>query len=504
MKFTMVSEEILKSKRDLYVVGLFKADEESYKTDRFFDKLNETFGGALSDMLDASGFVPDFKKKLLFYTGADIPSKRVLFIGLGEADKFNIERARQAAGTITADARESNVKSIVLPLFGEEVLKEGTGEIAQAEVEGFILGSYRFLECKTEEIEKEKQKEVEEISFLSLNEADAGVLESALYRGKIIAEAANYARDLASYPGNRATPTMLAEEALKIAEDELIKCTIFEREDMERMGMGAFVGVARGSEEPPKFIVLDYNPPSGSNNRMLIIGKGLTFDSGGISIKPGKNMEEMKFDMSGAAAVLGIMKVLPEIKIPHRVIGVIPATENLPGGRAYKPGDILTSYSGKTIEVISTDAEGRLILADAISFAIKEYNPSAIIDLATLTGACVVALGHHATGLMGNNQSLMEKIKDAAELTGEKVWELPLWDEYSEQIKSDFADVKNTGGPDGGAITAAAFLKKFVGQVPWIHLDIAGTAWDNKDKPYIPKGPSGFGVRLIVQFLNNY
>jgi leucyl aminopeptidase len=271
---------------------------------------------------------------------------------------------------------------------------------------------------------------------------------------------------------------------------------------MERHGMGALLGVARGSHEPPKFIILEYRGAARSERPIVLVGKTVTFDSGGISLKPAENMEQMKADMTGGAAVLAAIRAAARLRLPLNIVGLIPATENMPGGRATKPGDILTSLSGKTIEVINTDAEGRLILADALTYAAR-YKPEVLVDIATLTGACVVALGNHAIGVLGNDERLIGELKDAGEHCGERAWQLPLWEEYFEQIKSDVADVKNTGGRPGGTITAAAFLSKFVGDATWAHLDIASTDWSDRERAYLPKGATGVGTRLLIQFLCN-
>jgi leucyl aminopeptidase len=298
------------------------------------------------------------------------------------------------------------------------------------------------------------------------------------------------------------TPSDLALGAREVARRRGVTLKILDTTQMEKLGMNALLGVARGSSEPAKFIILEYYGRRKSDPPMILVGKGLTFDSGGISIKPSEKMDEMKADMAGGAAVMGTIMAAADLRLPVNVVGMIPATENLPGGGAYKPGDILKSLSGQTIEVITTDAEGRLILADALTYALR-YKPAAIIDLATLTGACIVALGDHVIGMLGTDDSLKDKIRKAADRTGERVWELPLWEDYHELIKSDVADFKNSGGRAGGTITAAVFLSKFVENVPWVHLDIAGPAWLAKDKPYIPRGASGVGVRLMVQVLRD-
>ena len=298
------------------------------------------------------------------------------------------------------------------------------------------------------------------------------------------------------------TPSILAKEAEGIAGRKGVSCTVLDKVKLKELGMNALLSVASGSNEEPKFIILEYKGDEADATPIVLVGKGITFDSGGICIKPSDKMDEMKSDMAGGAAVMGAIMACADLGLPLNIVGLIPATENMPSGTALKPGDVFTSYSGKTIEVINTDAEGRLILADALAYASK-YKPAAIIDLATLTGACVIALGEEVIGMFGTDDKLKSELEEAARETGELVWELPLWESYQEKIKSDIADYKNHGGRPAGAITAAAFLSKFVGDFPWVHLDIAGPAWTDKDKTYTPKGASGAGVRLLVEFLRN-
>jgi leucyl aminopeptidase len=344
---------------------------------------------------------------------------------------------------------------------------------------------------------------MKEFALIAETEKACNIIRSAAKEAEIISRAVCFTRDMVSAPGNEMTPTDMANEARKIAKRKNIKLTVLNEAEMQKIGMNALLAVARGSEEPAKLIILEYRGGNKSDPPIVLVGKGLTFDSGGISIKPSEKMEEMKSDMAGGAAVMGAIMAAADLSLKVNAVGLIPATENLPGGRAYKPGDILKSLSGQTIEVLSTDAEGRLILADALTYA-GRFKPVAIVDIATLTAACVIALGDHVTGMIGTDDKLKQKIKNAADATEEKVWELPLWEDYYELIKSDVADYKNHGGRPGGAITAAAFLSKFVGNYPWVHLDIAGPAWLTKDKPYIPKGASGVGVRLMVQFLRHW
>jgi leucyl aminopeptidase len=297
-----------------------------------------------------------------------------------------------------------------------------------------------------------------------------------------------------------ATTGYLADTARDIASRYDLKCRIYEQAELEELGMNALVGVGKGAAEPPRLIVLEYRGPSAGERPVALIGKGITFDSGGISIKPGAGLEEMKTDMGGAAAVLGTMEAAAGLRLAVNLVGIIPTAENMPDGKAFRPGDVLTSLSGQTIEITNTDAEGRLILCDALHFA-QQFEPLEMIDLATLTGACVVALGHEASGVMGNNQRLVDELKQAGEECGERIWQLPLWEEYGETMKSDIADLRNAGSRDGGSITAGWFLKQFVGKNEWAHLDIAGTAWSDKARPYSPKGATGVGVRLLIQYL---
>jgi leucyl aminopeptidase len=338
--------------------------------------------------------------------------------------------------------------------------------------------------------------------LLAEDAAEAREYEKALKPAEIVARSENFARDLAMRPGNVATPSYLAAAATKIAEDFGLKITVLDRADMEREGMKALLAVAQGSEEEPRFIALEYNGGAKDAQPLVLIGKGVTFDSGGISIKPAERMEEMKFDMCGAAAVLGAMRGIAELKLKINVVGIVPSTENLPSGRAFKPGDVIGSHLGKTIEIVNTDAEGRLILADALSYA-RRFNPVAMVDAATLTGACVIALGFHAIGMMGTDGDLIEEIRSAGIRSGERCWPLPLWDEYREQIDSTIADMKNSGGRAAGAITAGWFLKEFAGEVPWVHLDIAGTAYRDEAAPYLRKGATGVPTRLFIEWVRS-
>ena len=364
----------------------------------------------------------------------------------------------------------------------------------QAAIEGLVLGSYQFNELKTTDTN----------NFNIKSATIYGIRKKVIEKGNKIAQGVCLARDLDNRPGNIATPSHLAENAKKIGKEGGMKVTIFDRDKFTKMGMGALAGVAAGTDVPPKFIIMEYWGGPKKQKPKILVGKGLTFDSGGISIKPSSKMDEMKYDMCGSGVVLGVMKIIQALKPKINIIGIIPSTENMSGDKAYRPGDVLTAYNGKTIEVLNTDAEGRLILADALSYASKHYSPEYILDFATLTGAVVVALGHIATGIMGTNKKLIKKIKTAAENTDEKVWEFPLWDEYLDQVKSNIADVKNVGAPmQAGSIAGGAFLKSFVkDDIPWCHFDIAGTAWGDKNISYQNKGTAtGEVIRLVVNLL---
>jgi leucyl aminopeptidase len=459
---------------------------------------DRALGGQIRGLIASGEFTGRLNQVLLLHLRGEIPAKRILLAGLGKKKDLNTEKIRQAMGSAGRAIREAGIKSFSTPLHGRGQNKISTSESAQSIVEGCLLGLYQFTAYRTEK--RDEIKAVEQITLLDRADGKIAEVAGGSRTGQILAEAVNYVRDLCNHPSNVVTPSRLAEEARTIAKEFGLTCRVIEKAEAESLGMGAFLGVARGSLEPPKFIILEYTGGKKKDPPIVIVGKSITFDSGGISIKPAEKMEQMKTDMSGGATVLGTMKALAQLRLPVSVVGILPATENMPSGTAVKPGDVVRAMSGKTIEVINTDAEGRMILADALAFAAR-YKPSALVDLATLTGACVVALGTHATGVMGTSPKLIDRLKAAGEHSGERVWELPLWDEYQEQIKSDVADMKNVGGRGGGAITAAAFLQKFVGDIPWAHLDIAGTSWNDEARPYAPKGATGVGVRLLIQWL---
>ncbi|MBU0528387.1 leucyl aminopeptidase [bacterium] len=471
-----------KTQTDLFAVGVFedlKLSVIGKETDKYLD-------GQISVAITNGDIKGKSGETSLLYG----KKKRILVVGLGEKKKFDEEAIRVAGGTVLKTAIAKKLKTVAMELFGSR----NAASFSQAIAEGIILGSYQFITYKTQD------KELFEVGSAEVINADA----KAVKKGSIIASAVCFARDVENHPGNVTTPTKLAKLAKEIALEGDMKLTVFDREKFTKMGMGAFAGVALGTGEPPKFILLEYNGGKSNEKPIALVGKGLTFDSGGISIKPSASMDEMKFDMCGGGVVLGVMKAVAQTKPKVNIVAAIPATENLSGDKAYKPGDILTAYNGKTIEVLNTDAEGRLILADALAYVSKHYKPQYILDFATLTGAVVIALGHIATGIMGTDDKLIDKVKKSSTNTGEKVWEFPLWDEYCEQIKSEIADIKNVGAArEAGSIAAGAFLKEFVEEgIPWVHFDIAGTAYNNKESSLTyKKGASGVIIRLVLDMI---
>lgn len=499
MKLNFKDAELVKQKADALIVGIFEDG-----LDAVAKEVNAKLEGKITELLKTEEFKGRSNTTALIHTFGRLPADRLVLVGLGKQKEFTIEKLRQASAVSASFARDKGFKAAVTSLHLHDVSGAGSEEVGQAVAEGSLLALYRFGKYKTEkDAVQELSKQLETLILPERDKQRRSDLEKGAAAGEKIATAVGYARDLVSEPAGELTPLAMADRAKELARRHGFKCTILMPDQIKRLKMGAFLAVAQGSHQPPRFVVLEYKGGKASEKPLVFVGKAITFDSGGISIKPSEGMGEMKDDMSGGAAVLGAISAAAMLKLPLNIVGLVPATENLPGGSAYKPGDVLRSMSGLTIEVISTDAEGRLILSDALAYAAR-YKPAAIIDLATLTGACVIALGHVNTGLMGNNEDLMKKIEAAAQMTAEKVWRLPMDDEYAEQIKSDIADVKNVGGRPAGTITAGWFLKKFAGDFPWAHLDIAGTAWTTEAKPYVPKGSTGVGVRLLTQLARDW
>ena len=494
MKISVAAGMIEKQKTDGAVILLFEDEKPGAAAGR----IDKALGGMIARLMKRGDFKPKPGGVHLLYPEGRIVAERLVLAGLGKRKDLDLNRLRQAAGKAAPHLRAAGARNIMIAADG---LGSGAEETAQALTEGSVLGLYRFLKYKTKE-ENNNKEDVQAVTIVTESAASLKAMQKGAKTGEVIAGSTMMVRDMVSSPPVDMTPAIVAAKARETAREFGLKLQVLERSGMEKLGMGALLGVASGSAQPPKFIILEYRK-GGGKPFIALVGKTITFDSGGISIKPSENMDKMKDDMSGGAAVLGALRTVAALKLPLNIVGLLPATENMPGGSAYKPGDVLRTLSGQTIEIINTDAEGRLILSDALAYACR-YKPAVIVDIATLTGACRVALGQEAMGMLGTDDKLKQKIREAGEKTGERVWELPLWEGYYDQIKSDVADMKNAGGRDGGAITAAALLSRFVQDYPWVHLDIAATAWTEKDRPYTPKGATGIGVRLLTQFLRDY
>ena len=454
--------------------------------------VDQATGGAVGRVLAAGDFTGKKDETAVVYpTG---PAPRILLVGLGKPDEIDRSAIRRAAAIVAKRARGLGVARGAFYVPPEARAKLPPAEVGQSIAEGLAQGGWQYNDMKKPGEDRKPPLERFEI----LAHDGPAELTQGHRIGEAIGAGQTFARGLQVLPGNVATPSYIANQARELATRHGFGITILDKAGIVKEKMGALLSVAQGSAEEPRFIAIEYK---GSDAKpVVLIGKGVTFDTGGISIKPAQNMEDMKYDMSGAAAVLGTFEALGRLKPKVHVVGLIPSTENMPSGTAVKPGDVVTSHLGKTIEVINTDAEGRLILCDALSYA-RRYQPAAVVDIATLTGAIVVALGHTAAGVMGDDPKLVEELKAAGERAGERIWELPLWEDYRDLMKSDIADVKNSGGRPAGSISAGWFLREFVDGFPWAHLDIAGTAYSDREEPTRVKGPTGMGVRLFTEFV---
>ncbi|KJU83875.1 multifunctional aminopeptidase A [Candidatus Magnetobacterium bavaricum] len=473
---------------------------EDHRAD-FYAGMDDKTGGLIKRVFDAKAFSGKHgQTTLLYVNNMDVQS--LLLVGLGKLSELSQDKLRRSGGKAFSALKDKGVTSVTVAtsiLKTDGVVLDAHFRAAHYFLEGALLSQYRFNRYKTST--DDNNKDIKEVVVLCPTD------DVSVQWLEVVVSAVGFAKDLTNTPANDMTPTHLSEAALALrSEDVTVK--VLELEDIEREGMGSYLAVAKGSAEPPKFIILEYTGGSREYPGAIkdvapvaIVGKSVTFDSGGLSLKPADGMEQMKYDMAGGAATLGIIKGAAQYKLPINIVAVLPATENMPGGKATRPGDIVKAITGKTIEILNTDAEGRLALADALGYVIKHYKPKEVIDMATLTGACSVAFGNEAIAMMGNNDDLMDRLKKASAETYERIWQMPLYEEFREYLKSDTADIKNIGGREGGLMTSAYFLKEFVGETPWVHLDIAATAWNNKDKDYAPKGASGFGVRLLMHFL---
>src|SRR5687768_17010485 len=484
---------------ELDVQALAVAVFKNEKADEgFLKKLNELSGGLVRSALDAEEFAGKESETAYFHLvgNSNLKARRLLLIGVGEAKDYKNAQVSQMAGTAVRSLRSKNAKTIaVLPRSAGDAAATAKAAVEGAFIALFDPDKYRTVEREDKTVER---------LVVAIEGADEDAMQQGVNRGVIVGESINFTRDLANEPGAYMTPTDMAERARDIAHEFGLSIDVLDEDRMEQEGMGSLLSVTRGSEQPAKLIILKYTPtnaPADNKELLAFVGKGVTFDSGGISLKPGENMELMKYDMTGGATVLGAMRAIAQLKPPIPILGVAPCTENLPSGKATKPGDVVTAMTGKTIEIINTDAEGRLILADAIAYA-KKLGATKVIDMATLTGAVSIALGDVNAAVLGTDQELIDEIINAGREVGEKFWQLPLDKEYSKQIKSDIADIKNVGGRKAGTITAAAFLKEFADGVSWAHLDIAGTAWGDDAKPYRSKGPTGIAVRTLLRIVD--
>ena len=482
MEITIEPKPLEQVETDALIVPIFEGREE------------RRFGAA--DLIQSGEIAGKPLELTLLHHPPGVAARRVLLAGGGPPEKYDSAMSRKLAGAAVRLLKSKSVKKIAFALTPDH----NGSEYARALVEGAVLASFDPDRYRT----GDSKKPVD--SFAVIPAAPADRIEEAVSRGRIIAEAQNFTRSLVNEPANRLTPTQIAQAARQMCMTTGLECEVLERPQMEKLGMNALLGVAQGSAEPPALIVIRYRPvtgPAGGGPHLGLVGKGVTFDTGGISIKPAEGMEKMKYDMAGGAAMIGAMQAIALLKPAIRVTAFVPCVENMPGSRAQRPGDIVAAMSGKTIEVINTDAEGRLILADALVYA-RRQGCTHLVDAATLTGAIVVALGHLHAGLFANDESLRDRVLASAKAEGEGMWPMPLDDDYKDYLKSAFADLANVGGRWGGAVTAAMFLKEFAEETPWVHLDIAGTAWLDDEKPHMAKGPSGLPVRTLVRLATDW
>ena len=471
------------------IVGVY----ESRKLSRAAEALDKSARGRLREILRSGDMNGKAGSTRMLYRVSGVSAERVLLVGLGKEKEFGEKQYRDCARAALSAIRETGARDACLYLGELEVQGQDAAWKARQLVVAAADVTYRFDRMKSKKAEPGTLSSV----FVSTSSrSDAAGFERGVREGRAIAAGVSLARDLGNLPANVCTPTFLAESAVKLGKEWKLAVDVLERKDMEKLGMGTLLSVTKGSHQPPKFVVLRYSGVSKRERPVVLVGKGITFDTGGISLKPAAEMDEMKFDMCGAASVFGTLRAVAELKLELNVIGLVPACENMPGGAATKPGDIVTSMSGQTVEILNTDAEGRLILADALTYA-ERFDPQAVVDIATLTGACVIALGHVCSGLFANKESLSKELQSAGADSWDRAWPLPLWDDYQEALKSNFADFANIGGRPAGSVTAACFLSRFTRKYDWAHLDIAGTAWKSGRE----KGATGRPVPLLTTFL---
>ncbi|HYC37142.1 MAG TPA: leucyl aminopeptidase [Usitatibacter sp.] len=490
MEFSIKSGSPEKQRSGCVIVGVY----EGRKLSDSARAIDEASGKYLGEILRRGDLEGGLGKTLLLHNVPKVPAERVLLVGLGREREFHEGAYRSAVLAAARALKQTGAADAMFCLTELALKRRDAGWKVEHAVLGLMEGAYRFDRLKSKPPEAKRTLRKVTLHVERRNDIAAG--ETALERGMAIAEGISTAKDLGNLPGNYCTPTYLAAEAVEIGKRHGLKVQVLDEKDCGKLGMGAFLAVARGSRQPPKFIVMEHNGGKRGEAPVVLVGKGLTFDTGGISIKPAAEMDEMKYDMCGGASVLGTMKAIALMRLPLNVVGIVPATENMPGGNAIKPGDVVTTMSGQTVEILNTDAEGRLILCDALTYA-EKYKPAAVVDIATLTGAMVIALGHVATGLFSNTDSLARELIAAGETGWDRAWHMPLWDDYQEGLKSNFADFPNIASRAGGSITAACYLSRFTKAYPWAHLDVAGTAW----KSGAEKGATGRPVALLSHFL---
>ncbi len=494
MRLTVTADDITGIETPALVVNLF---EGAAKPGGATGAVDGALEGAISQLISEGEIKGKQGEITMIHTLGKISPARVVIAGLGPQDKFDAQVVRQVSGDVARYLRQKGVKRAATVAHGAGVGGLDPRDSGGAIAEGSLLGLYRFGSYLTKG--GDKPTEFEELTVVDRDEKAAGAVRDGISEGQVAAEGAMLARDMVNEPANAMTPTQMVEVARRVAESEGLSLEVMEASQMRELGMGALLGVAQGSDQPPKLIVLNYQgDPEDPNNNLGLIGKGITFDTGGISLKQAGGMEAMKGDMAGGASVIAAMQIIGKVKPRINVTGIVAATENMPGGSAQRPGDVVRAMNGKTIEVINTDAEGRLVLADALSYACQQ-GLRRLVDVATLTGAMVTTLGKACTGVMGNNQELIDQVAAAGRDTGERYWQLPMFEEYKDLIKSDVADMKNSGGRQAGSISAALLLAEFVGETPWVHLDIAGTSTAERTKGYNVKGATGVPSRTLAR-----
>lgn len=500
---TIATTPLVETKADAVAIGVFQELPLAKQEARRLDAL---LGGAIKELMDLGDFRAKAKEFRVLPTRRALPSPRMILVGLGKPKEYTLDLAREVAAKAVLCARDHRLKTVAVPLLPTPP-KATPRQVASAMTEGILMGLHEFREYKGEPGEGEDPRvPLEQVILVQPRPAGLAGTKAGVEEGRILAESVNFARTLISRPSIAKAPEVLAEAARKEAEKHGVSCEVLGPAELKKERMGALLGVGQGSVRPPRMVVLEHR---GGKKRVLLCGKGIVFDSGGINIKPSEGMDRMKYDMAGSATVLATVLACARLKLPVHVVAIMAIAENMPSGSAIRPGDVVVAHNGKSIEVANTDAEGRLVLADALSYGVKRFDPQAVVDIATLTGAVRVALGNITTGIMGNDDRVIDSLIAAGKRTGDDLWRLPLHKGYEKQVQSDIADVKNMGmSGSAGAIAGAAFLKLFVAGKPWAHLDIAGTCWTERSpadlqKEYMPKGPTGIGVRLLTEWIRS-